>query len=672
MVSIVVPVYNAGKYIEKTIESVRTQTYEDWELILVDDRSSDDSVEKIKALQKKTNDKRIILICKERNEGAAKARNTGVEASKGRYVAFLDADDLWYPDKLLKELQYMDKTGAGFVFTSYHYGDEEGNPLGKVVHVPKSLAYRKALSRTVIFTSTVLIDTQIVDKSLLEMPDVGSEDSATWWKILKSGINAYGLDEALAIYRRPGESLSSNKGTAVKRIWNLYRNVEHLSLPTAVFCLCMWAFRATVRRVLSDVIWRYLEALKRFTAVQLSIVGIVGQTGLYAYAWFKELYPYLAKVRVSQEGYLFGGGLKLYFRGHLLILAIYFMILLFISKTGDGMKTGYQRPGSIIAAQLSAILITDVITYFQLSLIRNWLIPVIPMLKLLGMQLVLTIIWTIISDWIYSRVFPPKEILVVQSNKNLTSTIDAFNMRQDRYRIVKVIDTDMKLDEIKHECLYWYGAVILGEMDTELRNDILEFCYSHFVRVYMVPQLSDLLINCAGIMELIEAPIIELKEYGITWENRMVKRALDQCFSTLALIILIPSIIIKSIKAKIICGQVWKSDTYTGRYGKEFRMRRFAYKEEAGTTEKLMAVFRGRMSIVGPMAYTKEKTDRLLAEDSNYKYRLRTKPGITGYAQAYGGKYTNNEDMLKYDMIYVQRYSLARDMRILVKAIKKG
>lgn len=249
LVSIIVPVYNAGIYIEETINSVRAQTYICWELILVDDHSKDDTLSVVKNYLASVNDERIRLIEKKTNEGAAAARNTGIDAAKGRYIAFLDADDLWMPDKLEKELAFMKKKQAAFVFTSYEFGDENAQGTGKIVHVPEELTYRKALSRTVIFTTTVLFDSQKTGRDLIKMPMVKSEDTATWWKILKSGITAYGFDQVLAVYRRPASSLSSNKLEAVRRIWNLYRREEKLSLPYSCYNLFFWAVRATLRRL---------------------------------------------------------------------------------------------------------------------------------------------------------------------------------------------------------------------------------------------------------------------------------------------------------------------------------------------------------------------------------------------------------------------------------------
>ena len=248
LISIIVPVYNAGAYIRETISMVAAQTYGNWELLLVDDGSEDDSREKIRESME-SGDARIRLIEKQQNEGAARARNTGIEASKGRYVAFLDADDLWMPDKLERELAFMKEKQAAFVFTAYEFGDEDAKRTGKVVNVPPSLTYFKALSRTVIFTTTVMLDTERTGRELIRMPEVKSEDTATWWKILKNGFTAYGLNEVLAVYRRPARSLSSNKLEAIRRIWNLYRKQEKLSLWYSVYNLFFWAVRATMRRL---------------------------------------------------------------------------------------------------------------------------------------------------------------------------------------------------------------------------------------------------------------------------------------------------------------------------------------------------------------------------------------------------------------------------------------
>ena len=250
MVSIIVPVYRAKEYIANTIDHVRNQTYIDWELILVDDHSCDGTAEEIKRLIGEYDDERIKLIECNENHGAAYARNTGLDSAHGRYIAFLDADDVWYPDRLKTGMDFMSEhPEAGFVFSAYEFGDENGKGTGRIVHVPETLDYKHALSRTVIFTTTTLFDTEKIPPGLIHMPQVKSEDTATWWQILKAGHVAYGIDKVTAVYRRPASSLSSNKFEAILRIWNLYRNVEHLSVFRSAACFIGWAFRATLRRL---------------------------------------------------------------------------------------------------------------------------------------------------------------------------------------------------------------------------------------------------------------------------------------------------------------------------------------------------------------------------------------------------------------------------------------
>ncbi len=244
-VSIIVPVYNAANYIEQTIQSVLAQDYENWELILVENGSTDDSVAKIQAFD----DKRIRLIIMEGNAGAANARNEGMRQAMGIYVGYVDADDLWRPDKLSRQIAFMQEKNAAFAFTGYEFGDENAVGTGKIVRVPETLSYKQALSNTTIFTSTVLFDTRLIEKDKLYMPNVKSEDSALWFQILREGVVAYGLDENLVTYRRPANSLSSNKLEAMRRIWNLYRKQEKLNIFYSMYLFVGWAFRAVKRRV---------------------------------------------------------------------------------------------------------------------------------------------------------------------------------------------------------------------------------------------------------------------------------------------------------------------------------------------------------------------------------------------------------------------------------------
>ena len=244
-VSVVIPVHNAEKFIKDTVDSVFGQTYENIEIILCENNSTDST----KEILGNMSDPRIkVLTLKDVND-AAGARNAGVKEADGRYIAFLDADDLWQKDKLEKQIAFMKEKNAAFCFTGYEFADEDAKPLGKIVKVPETISYNEALKNTTIFTSTVVFDMSALTKEQIEMPHIKSEDTALWWKLLRTGVAAYGLNENLVYYRRPSKSLSSNKIEAIRRIWQLYRKQEHLSLAKSIVCFLGWATRAVRRRI---------------------------------------------------------------------------------------------------------------------------------------------------------------------------------------------------------------------------------------------------------------------------------------------------------------------------------------------------------------------------------------------------------------------------------------
>lgn len=245
LVTIIIPVYNASKFLNETINSILEQTYTNFELIFVNDCSLDNSADIILNYS----DERFKLINNETNSGAAISRNNGVKAAKGRYICFIDADDLWKKDKLEKQVRFMQEKQCAFSFTGYEFADESGIPNGTKVSIPETITYRQALKNTTIWTSTVMFDTEKIDKELIYMPNVKSEDTACWWNILKHINFAYGLNEVLSYYRRSSGTLSSNKFEAIKRIWNLYRKVEGLNIFYSAYCFCFYAFNAVRRRV---------------------------------------------------------------------------------------------------------------------------------------------------------------------------------------------------------------------------------------------------------------------------------------------------------------------------------------------------------------------------------------------------------------------------------------
>lgn len=247
-VTVVTPSWNSEKYIQETINSVQAQTYQNWEMIIVDDCSTDRTVEIVKAIAK--NEPRVKILQQDKNSGAGPARTRSMQNATGRFIAYLDADDIWKPDKLEKQVQFMKEKDCGFSCTSYEVINDAGEPLNKYVHMLPKVDYVGFLTNNLLQTVGIMVDTEKVDKKYLVMPDIRRrQDAATWLQILKAGFPCYGLDEILAEYRRAAGSLSSNKLKAVKGVWSLYRDTEHLSLPFSCYCFVRYAFLAVWKRI---------------------------------------------------------------------------------------------------------------------------------------------------------------------------------------------------------------------------------------------------------------------------------------------------------------------------------------------------------------------------------------------------------------------------------------
>ncbi|PEL13554.1 glycosyltransferase family 2 protein [Bacillus sp. AFS017336] len=247
LVSIILPTHNSENYIQLTVNSILNQVYQNFELIVIDDCSTDNTV---KIIEKYISmDNRITLIKLEKNLGAAKARNIGLEKSTGRYIAYIDADDLWEPNKLETQIDFMRNNNIGFCFTSYYVINSIGEKL-KIIKMPNTINYNRYLKNTIIQTCTVMVDTTLVEKSNLVMPDLRrGQDAATWLKILKSNVLGYGMEKVLASYRRTPGSLSSNKFKAIRRTWFIYRNIEKLGIIKSTICFISYAFNALRKRI---------------------------------------------------------------------------------------------------------------------------------------------------------------------------------------------------------------------------------------------------------------------------------------------------------------------------------------------------------------------------------------------------------------------------------------
>jgi teichuronic acid biosynthesis glycosyltransferase TuaG len=246
LVSVIMPCYNMEMFIADSINSVIRQTYPHWELLIADDASTDTTADIIKNFCAK--DKRIRIALKENHSGIADTRNRCIKMAQGRFLAFLDADDIWHPEKLDQQLRFMTEKNIGFSYSTYDWIDEDGNKLDKFINTIGDLNYTAYLRNTIIGCSTVMVDRTIVGEVVV--PNFRtSEDTATWLNILKKGFKAYAIENALVSYRIRRKSASSNKLKASADLWNVYRKNEKLPFFKALYYFSCYAFNAIKKRL---------------------------------------------------------------------------------------------------------------------------------------------------------------------------------------------------------------------------------------------------------------------------------------------------------------------------------------------------------------------------------------------------------------------------------------
>lgn len=252
LVSIIMPTYNSERFVIESINSVKKQTYANWELIIVDDCSTDNTVSIIQEFIKNNPKLNINIFTLSENSGAAIARNTALQKAKGKFVAFLDSDDIWYPEKLEKQITIMMDNNYSFTYTNYDLIDEYGQKFKKdSVKAPETMTYKSLLKNTAIGCLTVILDREKL--GTIYMPNIrAGQDTACWLQILKKGEVAYNINETLASYRIVKGSLSHNKFKALKRTWNIYRKVEKFNIIKSMYYFGFYATNAVKKRLISS------------------------------------------------------------------------------------------------------------------------------------------------------------------------------------------------------------------------------------------------------------------------------------------------------------------------------------------------------------------------------------------------------------------------------------
>jgi len=422
----------------------------------------------------------------------------------------------------------------------------------------------------------------------------------------------------------------------------------------------------------------------------MSLIGLVFQTFLYVYVWYK-VYNDIMQSSMWRSFYR---------KGFLLLAVVYFILLLFFMATYGGLKVGYLKPMDVFFSQVLSLLCTNVVSYFQISLLSLGLVTPYPLILMMFGQIALSAGWTYISHKLYQRFFPPKNLLFISGGRPTQDILKKFETRRDKYRIVKCAAESDGFEVLKQEILNGYDGVVLWDMDTMLRNKLLKFCYSRSIRVYMMPKIPDIMITGSDQLHLFDTPILLAREYAMTIEQRVMKRLIDIVCALLLMLLASPFMLVTAIAIKLYDGgPVLYKQVRCTRDMKEFRILKFrsmrtdaekdgvarlAAKNDSRITPvgrfirkvridelpQLFNILKGEMSFIGPRPERPEIIRQYLEDMPEFTFRTKVKAGLAGYAQVYGKYNTTPYDKLKLDLFYIENYSVWLDLKLMLLTLK--
>lgn len=386
-------------------------------------------------------------------------------------------------------------------------------------------------------------------------------------------------------------------------------------------------------------------------------------------------------------------------KGHWMMAAMYIIYQIIFLYIFGGLKVGYLKKANIIFSQVLAMLGSNVIIYLQIVLLSVRFVNIVPMMKATLVDIYVVVIVAIISESIFRKLFPPRELIVLYEDYDPDEFIKKMNSRKDKYIIKQKLNVSDGLDKIKKDIIQSQGVVIY-DVHSELRNVILKMCYENDIRAYSTTKISDILIRGAESLHLFDTPLLLYRNNGLNFEQRFVKRTMDIVVSLLMLIITSPIFLCAAIAIKMYDGGpvFYRQARYTLN-GKVFNIYKFRSMivdaEKDGKSQpatdhdpritpvgrvlratrldelpQLIDILIGNMSLVGPRPERIEHVDKYSEDIPEFKYRLKVRGGLTGYAQLYGKYNTSPYDKLQLDLIYIQNYSIFLDIRLIFMTLK--
>ena len=424
------------------------------------------------------------------------------------------------------------------------------------------------------------------------------------------------------------------------------------------------------------------EDMKGFVRVAETLLEITILTLAYYIAWMK------------------GYDLEYFaYKGKYVLMGVYAVILYALFLNSECTMFGQLHRVDLIMGQIISIFLTNAITYLQLCLIANGMLPLTPIVLLTAADIAIAIALILLYTSLYHRLYAPHDMLLVYGHRRGVELKIKMDTRKDKYNISGLISSDEGFEKIVKE-IPKYDAIILNDVPAPLRNDLLKFCYRFRVRTYVSPKLTDIMLRGARNITLFDSPLLLVKGTGLTPAERVAKRTMDIIFSAIILLILSPLMLLIAAAIKLEDGgPVFFRQKRLTRNGREFDILKFRSmvvdaEKYAGAVlatdndpritrvgriirpfrldelPQLLNILKGDMSIVGPRPERKVIADEYCKDIPEFAYRLKVRGGLTGYAQIYGKYNTNAYDKLRLDLMYIENYSLLLDIKLMILTIR--
>lgn len=408
-------------------------------------------------------------------------------------------------------------------------------------------------------------------------------------------------------------------------------------------------------------------------------------TGIFAVVWYRFY---------SEEIIL-----PFYRRGNWVLIAIYGVMTALFFKAYGGFKLGYLKKTDMLYSQTISMVCVNVIAYFMICLIGRDFMKAAPILIMTAADFVFIAVWTIITAKLHFLIYPPRRLIILYGSHQAAALVLKMSQRVDKYMICESVSITEDREKIC-QLIMKYEGVIICDIPAELRNDYLKFCFENSIRAYIAPKISDIIVRGADDIRLFDTPLLLCRNYGLDFEQRLVKRAFDIIFSLIMLIIASPFMLISALAVKL-CdgGPVFYKQKRLTIDNREFDVYKFrsmvvnaekdgvpqlASDEDKRITPvgkflrkcrldelpQLLNILRGDMSVVGPRPERPELAEEYKKEMPEFGFRLKVKAGLTGYAQVTGVYDTSPYDKLKMDLMYIENYSLRMDLQIILMTLK--